>query len=150
MENTNMTNEMTPRELAEFIVKTLDAKKAKNIKLLRIDDKTILADYFVICSAQSNTQVRALTENLSDKVKQTFSRLPIGKENDMKNRWNLIDYGDVVVHILHQEDRDAYAIEKFWNHAFSIPRETWLTESEEYSEYKSFGGVGGGESLNLC
>ena len=58
------------------------------------------------------------------------------KENDVKNRWNLIDYGDVVVHILHQEDREAYAIEKFWNHAFSVPKETWLEESKEYSEYK--------------
>ena len=52
--------------------------------------------------------------------------------NDIRNKWNLIDYGDVVVHILHQEDREAYAIEKFWNHAFSIPSVTWLKESEEY------------------
>ena len=97
---------------------------------------SLFADYFVICSAQTNTQVKALTENLADKVKTTFGRLPLGKENDIRNRWNLIDYGDVVVHILHQDDREAYAIEKFWNHAFSIPRETWLKESEEYSDYK--------------
>ena len=128
--------EVSSDKFASVIARILDDRQAKDIKILNISNISVLADYFVICSAQSNTQVKALTENLADKVKQTFSRLPHGKENDVKNRWNLIDYGDVVVHILHQEDREAYAIEKFWNHAFSIPRDTWLKESEEYSEYK--------------
>ena len=123
-------------KMACIIARFLDEKIAKDISILNISNVSSFADYFVICSAQSNTQVKALTENLADKIKQTFSRLPLGKENDATNRWNLIDYGDVVVHILHQEDREAYAIEKFWSHAFSVPRETWLKESEEYSEYK--------------
>ena len=131
-----MTEELTSYKFACIVARFLDEKIAKDLSILNISNVSSFADYFVICSAQSNTQVKALTENLADKVKQTFARLPIGKENDVKNRWNLIDYGDVVVHILHQEDREAYAIEKFWNHAFSIPRETWLKESEEYSEYK--------------
>ena len=131
-----MTKDLTSYKFACVIARFLDEKIAKDLSILNISNVSSFADYFVICSAQSNTQVKALTENLADKVKQTFTRLPIGKENDAKNRWNLIDYGDVVVHILHQEDREAYAIEKFWNHAFSIPRETWLKESEEYSEYK--------------
>lgn len=132
-----MTEELTSYKFACIIARFLDEKIAKDLSILNISNVSSFADYFVICSAQSNTQVKALTENLADKVKQTFSRLPHGKENDVKNRWNLIDYGDVVVHILHQEDREAYAIEKFWNHAFSVPRETWLKESEEYSEYKN-------------
>ena len=131
-----MTIELTSYKLACIIARVLEDKIAKDISILNISNVSSFADYFVICSAQSNTQVKALTENLADKIKKTFQRLPHGRENDVKNRWNLIDYGDVVVHILHQEDRDAYAIEKFWNHAFSIPRETWLKESEEYSEYK--------------
>ena len=131
-----MTEEMTSYKFACIVARVLDEKIAKDISILNISNVSSFADYFVICSAQSNTQVKALTENLADKVKQTFTRLPHGKENDVKNRWNLIDYGDVVVHILHQEDREAYAIEKFWNHAFSIPMETWLKESEEYSDYK--------------
>lgn len=131
-----MTEELTSYKFACVVARILDEKIAKDISILNISNVSSFADYFVIASAQTTTQVKALTENLADKVKQTFSRLPHGKENDAKNRWNLIDYGDVVVHILHQEDRDAYAIEKFWNHAFSIPRETWLKESEEYSEYK--------------
>lgn len=131
-----MAEEMTSYKFACVIARFLDEKIASNISILNISNVSSFADYFVIASAQTSTQVKALTENLADKVKQTFSRLPHGKENDAKNRWNLIDYGDVVVHILHQDDRDAYAIEKFWNHAFSIPRETWLKESEEYSEYR--------------
>ena len=131
-----MTGEITSYKFACIIARFLDEKLAKNISILNIRNVSSFADYFVICSAQTNTQVKALTENLTDKVKTTFTRLPIGRENDIKNRWNLIDYGDVVVHILHQDERETYAIEKFWNHAFSIPEETWMKESEEYSEYK--------------
>ena len=131
-----MKEDLTSYKMACIVARVLDEKIAKDISILNISNVSSFADYFVICSAQSNTQVKALTENLADKIKQTFSRLPLGKENDVKNRWNLIDYGDVVVHILHQDDREAYAIEKFWNHAFSIPRDTWLKESAEYSEYK--------------
>ena len=69
-------------------------------------------------------------------MKNKLKRLPLGKENDAKNRWNLLDYGDVIVHILQNNEREAYAIEKFWNHAFSIPEETWLKESVEYSDYE--------------
>ena len=131
-----MTDNITSYKFACIVARFLDEKIAKDISILNISNVSSFADYFVICSAPSNTQVKSLTENLADKVKQTFTRLPLGRENDVKNRWNLIDYGDVVVHILHQEDREAYAIEKFWNNAFSIPRETWLKESEEYSDYK--------------
>ena len=131
-----MTKDLSSYKLACIVARVLDEKIAKDISILNISNVSSFADYFVICSAQSNTQVKALTENLANMIKQTFSRLPLGKENDVKNRWNLLDYGDVVVHILHQEDREAYAIEKFWNNAFSIPKETWLKESEEYSEYK--------------
>ena len=132
-----MAEELTSYKFACVIARFLDDKIAKDLSILNISNVSSFADYFVICSAQTNTQVKSLTENLTEKVKSTFSRLPIGRENDQKNRWNLVDYGDVVVHILHQEDRDAYAIEKFWNHAFSIPRETWLKESEGYSDYKN-------------
>ena len=124
-------------KLACVIARILDEKLGKNITILNISHVSSFADYFVICSAQTSTQVKALTENLADKVKSTFSRLPLGRENDVKNRWNLIDYGDVVVHILQQNEREAYAIEKFWNHAFSIPRDTWLAESVEYSVYEN-------------
>ena len=131
-----MTEELTSYKLACVVARILDEKIASNISILNISNVSSFADYFVICSAQTSTQVKALTENLSEKIKNIISRLPIGKENDAKNRWNLIDYGDVVVHILQEDERSTYAIVKFWNHAFSIPRDTWLKESIEYSEYE--------------
>ena len=132
-----MTEELTSYKFACIVARFLEEGIAKDISILNISNVSSFADYFVICSAQTSTQVKALTENLSDKVKSTFSRLPIGRENDVKTRWNLIDYGDVVIHILQQDEREAYAIEKFWNHAFSIPQETWMNESKEYSKYEN-------------
>ena len=72
---------------------------------------------------------------MKSKIKKLFSRLPVRNENDLKNRWNLLDYGDVVVHILHKEERENYALEKFWSHAFSISEEEWRKEAAQYSEY---------------
>ena len=131
-----MTEEITSYKFACAVARILYEKIAANISILNISNVSSFADYFVICSAQTSTQVKALTENLSEKVKNTFERLPLGKEKDEKNRWNLIDYGDVVVHILKDEERTSYAIEKFWSHAYSIPKDTWLKESIEYSEYE--------------
>ena len=56
-------------------------------------------------------------------------------ESDQKNRWNLLDYGDVIVHILHNEERELYALEKFWNHALKVERNTWLENSKEFAKF---------------
>ncbi|MBP7211210.1 ribosome silencing factor [bacterium] len=122
-------------KLASIVARILDDKKGKDISILDISKVSVLADYFVICSADTSTQVRSLTSYVREKIKDLFSRIPNGEENDLKNRWNLLDYGDVVVHILHREERETYAIEKFWNHAFSVSRDVWEEKSKEYSEY---------------
>lgn len=122
-------------KLACTTARILDDKLGKDIVILNIGNISVLADYFVICSADTSTQVRALTSYVKEKIKDLFERLPNNQENDLKNRWNLLDYGDVVVHILHKEERETYAIEKFWNHAFTLSEEKWKKESEEFSEY---------------
>lgn len=127
--------EITSNKLASVAARILDDKLGKDISILNISNVSVLADYFVICSADTSTQVRALTSYVKERVKELFERLPNGQENDLKNRWNLLDYGDVVVHILHKEERETYAIEKFWNHAFKVSEENWKKESEEYSQY---------------
>lgn len=129
-------SEITSYKLACVIARILDEKLGKDITILNISNVSSFADYFVICSADASTQVKALTESVKLRVRELFSRQAVRIENDMKNRWNLLDYSDVVVHILHKEERELYAIEKFWNHAFSVSEEEWLKESEEYSEYK--------------
>ena len=114
-----MENQIDSHKLACVIAQILDDKLGKDITILNISHVSSLADYFVIVSGDSTPQVKALMETV----------------NDMKNRWNLLDYGDVVVHILHKEERDNYALEKFWSHAFSITEEVWRKEASQYSEY---------------
>lgn len=129
--------EITSYKLASVVARILDDKLAKDITILNISNVSVLADYFVICSADTNTQVKALTGYVRDRVKHLFNRIPCGEENDMKNRWNLLDYGDVIVHVLHREERETYAIEKFWSHAHKVEREDWEAESKDYSEYEN-------------
>ncbi|MCM1009552.1 MAG: ribosome silencing factor [Fusobacterium sp.] len=121
--------------LACVVARTLDDNLGKNISVLNISNVSSLADYFVIVTGDSTPQVRALTESTSLRIKELFHRLPLKVENDSKNRWNLIDYGDVVVHVLHKDERDAYAIEKFWSNSFSVDENEWMEISKEYSKY---------------
>ena len=131
--------EISSYKFASILARILDDKLAKDITILNISNVSMLADYFVICSADTNTQVKALTENVRERVKHLFGRIPAGEENDLKNRWNLLDYGDVIVHVLHKEERETYAIEKFWSHAFKVERKDWEEESKEYSIYENDG-----------
>jgi ribosome-associated protein len=129
-------SDISSYKLACVIARILDEKIGKDITILNISNVSSFADYFVLCSADASTQVKALTESVRLRIKDLFSRQTSRIENDSKNRWNLLDYNDVVVHILHRDEREMYAIEKFWNHAFSISEDEWKKESEEYSEYK--------------
>ncbi len=130
-----MEKELDSKLLASVIARALDEKLGKDITILNISNVSSLADYFVIVTGDSTPQVKALMNNTKERIKELFSRAPIRLENDAKNRWNLLDYGDVVVHILHKDERQTYAIEKFWSNAFSIPEDEWKKLSEEYKEY---------------
>ena len=127
--------ELDSHKFACAIAQFLDDKLGKDIVILNISNVSSLADYFVIVTGDSTPQVKALMETVKDHVKTKLGKLPLRVENDSKSRWNLLDYGDVVVHILHKEDRETYAIEKFWNHAYSVSEEEWREIGKEYSEY---------------
>lgn len=124
--------DISPYKFACIVARILDEKKGGDIKILNIANVSVLADYFVICSGDSSTQVKALNEYVRSTIKKVFQRKPSGNENDSKNRWHLSDYGDVIVHVLHKDERETYAIEKFWNHAFTVEEEKWLAESEVF------------------
>ena len=130
-----MTKEIESKVLASVVARILDDKLGKDISILNIGHVSSLADYFVIVTGESTPQVKALMEVVRESVKKHFGRLPARMENDVKNRWNLLDYGDVVVHILHKEERETYAIEKSWNNAFSLTEAEWKSISDEYSMY---------------
>lgn len=127
--------DMSSDKFASVIARILDDKQAKDIKILNISKISVLADYFVICSSESTTHVKALTGYVRERIKDFFDRIPVGEENDAKNRWNLLDYGDVIIHVLHKEERETYALERFWNHAFSVDEKEWKEKSKEYSDY---------------
>ncbi len=130
-------SETTSYKFACAAARILDENKAQNIKILNISSVSSFADYFVIASSDTSTQIKALTQNTADSIKKIFNRIPSGREDDAKNKWNLLDYGDVVIHILQNTERETYAIEKFWSHAYSVDKEAWLAESKEYSKYEN-------------
>lgn len=95
-------------------------KKAKDIVILELHGLTVIADYFVICSGESTTQVRAIVDHIEEKLKKHGMRP--GKIEGLSNaRWVLLDYGDVIVHVFESETRDYYELEKFWLDAPRIP-----------------------------
>ena len=106
-------------EIAQAIVKILDTKKASEIKLLKIDKKTIIADYFVICTGNSSTQIKTLADQVDYQLgvgKVPYVRL----EGADSNEWKVIDCHDVIVHIFSDEARSFYKLEKLWADAEEI------------------------------
>ncbi len=104
---------MTSFDMAIEMVKALDSKKAKDIQVVDIKGLSTLGDYFVIASGQSTTQVRAL----ADEVDERLSKLgiePKRVEGYGSSLWILQDYGDVIVHLFNQETREFYALERLW------------------------------------
>lgn len=104
---------MEPFELAKLAAKALDDKKAVDIKVLKVDDLTVLADYFVIASGTSNTHVGALADEVDYKLSQAGVE-PTRTEGAGSRSWILIDYGSVVVHVFYPESREFYALERLW------------------------------------
>lgn len=108
-----------PKELAEKIISVLNEKKANEIKLLYVEKQTILADYFIICSGTSNTQIKALAGEVEDKLKE-FEILPKNIEGFKEASWVLLDYASVIVHIFNRDTRNFYNLEKLWNDSIEV------------------------------
>ncbi|MBQ2766847.1 MAG: ribosome silencing factor [Clostridia bacterium] len=108
-----------PRALAEAVAFVLDEKKGHEIKTLHVEDKTVLADYFVLCTGYSNTQVNALADEVDFKIGQR-GLSPLHYEGRDNGSWVLIDYGSVIVHIFSREARDFYNLDKLWSDAVPV------------------------------
>lgn len=101
------------RELALKIAAALDKKKGENITILNVNHLTSITDYFVITSAKNTVQVRAMAEDVEEKL----SEIGIDarrKEGYADSRWVVLDYGSVIVHIFHIDEREYYNIERLW------------------------------------
>lgn len=104
---------MTSLELAKKTAAILDNKKANQINVIKIEDISSLADYFVIANGTSSTHVRALADELEEKLKAE-DVTPARIEGYRSNSWILLDYSSVVVHVFTQEARDFYDLDRLW------------------------------------
>ena len=104
---------MESRELAVFAAGILDDRKAENIEIIEISELTTIADYFVICSGNSSTQVKALCDNVLEKAKEGGIE-PLRTEGYDSAAWILIDFGSVIVHVFKTDMRDFYSLDRLW------------------------------------
>ena len=105
---------LEPKELAEKIVKILDEKKAGDINLLYVHDKTVIADYFVLCTGNSNTQIRSLCSEVEFRIKESDKLEPERKDGIDESKWMILDYASVIVHVFTPDMRSFYNLEKLW------------------------------------
>ena len=104
----------TPKELALMAAKALSDKKGKEIQVLEISDLTTLADYFVICTGSSNTQINALVDSVEKALTEQTGEEPLHREGYRGGTWVLLDYGCIAVHVFNGEARSFYDLERLW------------------------------------
>ena len=110
---------MTPKEMALTAAKALDEKKGGDIAAIEITEQTTLADYFVICTATSTTQVKALADEC-EKVMKERGEAPHHIEGHRGGTWVLLDFSSVVVHLFMDEARQFYDLERLWKDAVDV------------------------------
>lgn len=100
----------------------IEDKKGEDILLLDIRSISILADYFVICSATTERQAKAIADGITQETKRSFQVNPLHVEGEPSNGWVLIDYGDVVVHLFDPRTRAYYNLEGLWREGRTLVR----------------------------
>ena len=109
-----MSTVSTEKMMAQIACKAIDDKKGQDIKIIDISEISIMADYFVVASGSSSTQIQALVRNVEEnlhKAGYVMKRM----EGDKNSSWVLLDFGDVVVHVFNREDRLFYDLERIWS-----------------------------------
>ena len=105
---------LSPAEIAAVAVRALDEKKAKDVKVLKTAEQTVLADYFVICNGTSSTHIKALVDEVDKELSQA-GEPPIRREGLRSDIWVLMDFGCVIVHVFTDEARKFYNLERLWS-----------------------------------
>ena len=105
--------------IAQLAATAAEEKKAQDVTILDIRECSTIADYFVICHGNSQTQVQAIVENIKKKLQKANHPIK-GIEGLPEARWVLIDFGDVVVHVFHKEEREFYGLERIWGDALQV------------------------------
>ena len=109
---------ITSTKLSELVVLGMLEKKAEEVVVMDMREvKTAVADYFVICSGNSDTQIDAISESIEEHVRKVSAQKPWKREGREHREWILIDYVDVVVHVFNKEKRKFYGLEELWGDA---------------------------------
>lgn len=121
--------EITMEEKLKTIVQALDSKRGEDIQVIGIGDLTILADYFVIANGLSNTQTKALAEEVEFKMSQLGIE-PNRTEGYQGQTWIVLDYGDIVVHVFYKETRNYYNLERLWSDGTPVDISEYLVKED--------------------
>lgn len=108
---------MLKNKILAEIVKILNEKKGEDIIILDMRKLTTITDYFVIVTAASNTHLRAIAKECIEKINEKFKVMPLNPFNPKDERWILIDYQDIILHIFLDEARKFYNLEDLWHEA---------------------------------
>jgi len=114
----------TSRQAAYEAANVAESKKSLSTLVLDVRKVTILADFFVICGASSQSQARAIVNSI-EKMLESLGFKPLNVEGKTEGRWILMDFGSVMVHVLQEQERTFYNLEKFWNHALIVDKTSW-------------------------
>lgn len=104
---------MDSKEIAKIVVNALEEKKVEDLRMIDVSEISIMADYFIIGSGSSKTQVKALANSVEEKLREA-GITPRQIEGYQSTSWILMDFNDVIVHVFHNEDRLFYNLEKIW------------------------------------
>jgi len=110
---------LTPKEIAYEATKALDSQKGRDIRLMKVDRVSSLADYFLICTGTSNTHVRTLCD-CAEVTLERLGETMLGREGHRGNSWELLDFGTIVIHVFTQEAREYYNLERLWADAEQV------------------------------
>ena len=100
-------------ELATTAAQAASDKLAENIVAFDVSEQLVITDVFLLCSAPNDRQVRAIVDEIEDRLREIGAKA-VRREGERDGRWVLIDYGDLVVHVQHEEERAFYALERLW------------------------------------
>ena len=115
------------RTAAYLAANTAEAKKGHGTLILEVGQVTVLADFFVIAGGETLTQVRAIVDAIDEALSKLGMR-PRSIEGKKEGRWVLMDYEQIIVHVLHERERNYYKLEQFWNHALIVDRHEWIED----------------------
>jgi len=105
------------QHMALTIAEAADDRKGSDIAILKVDEVSYLADFFILVTGFSTVQVRAIARAIEDSVEEHFQRFPLRTEGKAEGSWVLQDFGEVIVHIFLPEERQFYNLDAFWSHA---------------------------------